>query len=68
MRVNQNFSPELELYPKMNRHISLLTQPRPHSYQRAIGHRTGLGNENVAETLINVSKTMCEDSATKIKQ
>jgi hypothetical protein len=58
MRANLNSSHELSLYPKSNRHSSLLTWLGPHSYRTAISHRTGL--ETSAETQIGVRQNTSE--------
>jgi hypothetical protein len=43
MGANQNFSRELDLYPKIDP-TSLLTRSRPHSYREAIRPRNQIRN------------------------
>jgi hypothetical protein len=67
MGANLNSLHEFSLYPKSNRHSSLLTRLGSHSYRTTISPWTGLGIS--AETQIGVSQNTSEiDDKNRIKE
>jgi hypothetical protein len=66
MRVNQNYSRELGLYPKIDPTSLPSNSARPYNYKKLSDLETRLGNLKIQrKTTIDVSKVTCETTATK---